>query len=375
METDLLSVALRRFYAEARTKKGVPYSRPAMIAIRASLQRHLISPPHNRTISIVSDREFTAANQVFTGRLKINRADGNDTTKHKAVIEAGDIAKMYESHTLSNANPVALQNKVFFEISLHFLRRAKEGLRELRKDSFEIRTDDEGKRYATITYQEKSKKDKGDKRDFVEKDQRMYERPEDKDTCPLFSLELYLSKLDPKSNDFFQQVRRNITLNAVTWYNGRPIGANTIAGFMSRISKDAELSMVYTNHCIRVTAITCLSNEGINETNIIALSGHRKVQSLIPYQRKLGTNKRRNISNMLALYGKKKENEVALSSQNVTTQEEAIRPLPDLRSNLTVPTHTVNSSSVNYQSQLQGLLHNNTFNAQHVTFNVNVMKE
>ena len=167
---DVLAALLRRFYAEARTLKGLPYSRPAMISIRSAIQRHLIQPPFNRTISIISDREFKPANLVFTGRLKVNREEGNDTTKHKDVIEPGDIARLYDTDTLSNLSPQALQNKVFFEISLHFARRAKEGMRDLKKSSFAILTDDQGKRYATITHNEKSKKDKGEKKQFTEKE-------------------------------------------------------------------------------------------------------------------------------------------------------------------------------------------------------------
>ena len=78
-----LSALLRRFYAEARTKTGTPYSRTAMQSIRSAIQRHLLRPPYNRTISIISDPDFKPANLVFTGRLKQNRAEGHDKTKHK----------------------------------------------------------------------------------------------------------------------------------------------------------------------------------------------------------------------------------------------------------------------------------------------------
>ena len=359
---DVLAALLRRFYAEARTLKGLPYSRPAMISIRSAIQRHLIQPPFNRTISIISDREFKPANLVFTGRLKVNREEGNDTTKHKDVIEPGDIARLYDTDTLSNLSPQALQNKVFFEISLHFARRAKEGMRDLKKSSFAILTDDQGKRYATITHNEKSKKDKGEKKQFTEKEQRMYAKPGDS-RCPVNSLELYLSKLHPDKEEFFQQVSRTATSSCPTWYNGRPIGSNTIATFMSRISKAAKLSKVYTNHCIRVTAVTVLSNAGVGETDIISVSGHKNVQSLVPYQRKVGDEKRRNISHTLAAYG----------GQTSAATSYVGNSLPALPNERTV----YNAEMSTTTHQLQGLLQGNHFHAehQHIYFNVTIKKD
>ena len=83
---------------------------------------------------------------------------------------------MYVSGTLSNYNPKALQNKVFFEIMLHFGRRAKEGLRDLKSESFEFRTDDDGHVYVTIAYNEKSKTNHGVESDREEKEQRIMKR-------------------------------------------------------------------------------------------------------------------------------------------------------------------------------------------------------
>ena len=155
--TDQLSQLLRRFYAEVRSKKGQPYSRSALVSIRASIQRHLEAPPYNCTYSIVSDSIFKPANTIFVSRIKLNRIEGHDTTTHKVPIQEGDIRKMYDSKVLCNDSPKALQYKVFFEMCLHFVRRGKEGLRELRKNSFALRIDDKGFKYVTVTYNEKSK--------------------------------------------------------------------------------------------------------------------------------------------------------------------------------------------------------------------------
>ena len=73
------------------------------------------------------------ANQVFAGVLKLLKKDRLDTSEHKSAILPGDMSKLYESKTLSNDNPKSLQRKVFVELLLHFGRRGKEGLRELKR--------------------------------------------------------------------------------------------------------------------------------------------------------------------------------------------------------------------------------------------------
>ena len=43
-------------------------------------------------------------------------------------------------------------------------------------------------------------------------------------------------------------------------YDNTPLGRNTIATMMSNISKDAELCVLYTNHCVYATC-TCNNKE------------------------------------------------------------------------------------------------------------------
>ena len=158
------------------------------------------------------------------------------------------------------------------------------------------------------------------------------------------------------------------------WYNGRPIGIGTLAQFMSRISKAANLSRVYTNHCIRATAITILSAAGVDGTDIISVSGHKTIQSLIPYQRKVGDPKRRHMSNLLAGYGKapkviKAQASATLSSSSSTSMQ------PTLLKPSSAQGMENESANVICPSDLKGILQGATFNSNQLFFNVNVNKD
>ena len=71
-----LADLLRRFYGEVNCKNGKPYSKSAVIGIRARIKCYLQDPPHNKSVNIVSGKRFMATSKVFTGRIRINKAAG-----------------------------------------------------------------------------------------------------------------------------------------------------------------------------------------------------------------------------------------------------------------------------------------------------------
>ena len=69
---------------------------------------------------------------------------------------------------------------------------------------------------------------------------------------------------------------------------------------MPIISEAAKLSMRYTDHCIRATTVTMLRAANIAPNDIIAVTGHRNVQSLTHYDQGPGSETRSIMSNTLA---------------------------------------------------------------------------
>lgn len=54
---------------------------------------------------------------------------------------------------------------------------------------------------------------------------------------------------------------------------------------MTKLSKDCQLSQSYSNHSIRATGATILSKNMYGAAQIMAVTGHKSVQSLTTYQR------------------------------------------------------------------------------------------
>ena len=151
-----LAQMLRQFYAEVRTKSGNPYSTSGMRNIRASIQRHLTAPPYNRAINIITDRNFQVSNTIFKAQVWTLRVEGKDITKHKPVIEKEDMTKI--TSNLKTDNPVGLQQRVFIDLMLHFGRKGREGLMELKRESFVITKGAGVCEYVELAYNEMEKK-------------------------------------------------------------------------------------------------------------------------------------------------------------------------------------------------------------------------
>lgn len=111
---------------------------------------------------------------------------GEATMISTTTISAHDISILYSSGTLSHVTPTNLQYKVFFELGMHFSRRGREGLRELKHSQIVFKEDSEEKNYATLSFNPMEKNYHGLDASDANHDQRIYSTTLEKD--PLSSL-------------------------------------------------------------------------------------------------------------------------------------------------------------------------------------------
>ena len=101
--------------------------------------------------------------------------------------------------------------------------------------------------------------------------------PETVHSVKVFNLVLQINK----------QTDDSTLLDIQTTLTHTPLGKNTLSSMMTKISELSKLSMVYTNHSVRVTVIIEMDEEGIATTHIMRVSGHKSEESLKHYVRRL----------------------------------------------------------------------------------------
>ena len=175
----------------------------------------------------------------------------------------------------------ALQHKVYFEIAYFLGKRGKEGLRQLKKTSFSLKVNSEGREYFELNYNEATKKSQGDDTKEMNDQPIILSQPES-ERCPVASFKLYLSK-HTAINDFFQQPDPFFKKTTDQWYNKNPVGENTIGQFMSKISVNSGLCITYTNHCVCGTTATAMHCSGYLLHDIKFVTKHKNIESLKYY--------------------------------------------------------------------------------------------
>jgi len=227
------------------------------------------------------------------------REQGKDKVHHKPTIQKGDMQKLHSHpHVFNTDIPSGLLNKVLFEILIYFCRRGQENVREMKPSDFEVSTGDNGKRFIYKVTSELTKNHLGLRNEQFEPERgRMYKTWTP--LCPVKSFIKYLDKRNPKCEALWQRPR-NSFIDSGIWFERKPLGKNTLGEFMSKISERAALSRIYTNHCIRATCITLLSEAGFEGHHIITVSGHRSEESIKSYCRDTSNEQKRDMSKSIS---------------------------------------------------------------------------
>jgi hypothetical protein len=226
---------------------------------------------------IIDDPEFKPSKNAFQAQCVVLKKKGLAGVAYHPPIPKEDLKRLYESNCFDISTPVGLQRKVFFEIQIHFCRRAMEGLRELTVDDFVLGTTANGTECLFST-------------DELEKNHQADDENADismmvatgSSACPVSSYKFYLKMLNPKLSTLFQRPKAS-TPSTGCWYDNQVIGVKTLQGMMKSISKEANLSKIYTNHSIRATSITILDESGVHSRDICSVSGHTSEKSLRSY--------------------------------------------------------------------------------------------
>ena len=250
-----------------------------------------------RNINILDESYFKKSNICFTNVLKESRKSGKGDTNHYPEIEPEDLRKLYQSFDPNCPN--GLQEKVWFDIMFHLVRRGRENLRGMTKETFAVSS------YAT-----------GEKSFFKTK-VKLTKITTFRTMHLILQVKIEFTKLEVFS---VQYVHLENTCCWCTLYTGHygnepemllhpknrhgicaaPLGEKSLGNMMAKLSTKYGLSERYTNHSIRVTSLQILEDENIEGRHIIRISGHKSVDSIQNYARRLSGTWKRNISSLFS---------------------------------------------------------------------------
>ena len=281
----ILNTYLRFFYSELRQLDGSFYAPPSLICIRAGLHRYFSI--HRPDINIIADTDFNSANRMLKTMVAKYKRSNQTKTKEYPCIEKEDM-KIIRQY-FDRSNPVVLQEEIIFNLIYYFSLRGRESLPYLSKNSIEIKVSSTGKRYLQIVHELLSKNAKAslNQKEYEDiKQARAYEDLSTPSECPVVAWEKYMSLIEGTSS-LFPKPCKLTSKTVKSWYTAnRTVGKNSIDSLMSNLSLKLNLSKRYTNHCLRVTFVTILKENGFSNSDICKFTGHKNPQSVERYNRK-----------------------------------------------------------------------------------------
>ena len=186
-------------------------------------------------------------------------------------------------------SPSHLQRKVMFDIRYYMCRRGGENIQDMTKSTFQLNYDTETK----ISFICKVK-------DEMQKNHNEYDQeiitgfmPQILNSdgtphklWPVRAFKNYVNKLHPNNSALWQKPAPKFPSDMTKpWYQNVKIGHNSHDKFMGKISEKLKLDTRYKNHCIRVTGIMNLRRSNFNVKQVMAVLGHKSVESLAFYER------------------------------------------------------------------------------------------
>ena len=259
---------LKEFFLTIKRKDGERYKSKSLHSLKYGIKQFIMKELGK---DIGEEGNFPLSAEAFKVAIHLSKKDGRGSVNHKQPLTEGDKEKL-KAYQQDYSTPIKLQQKVFTDVMFHFCRRGRENLREIRADWFTFNRDENNLEYVTMR-DELDKNHRGD--DNTSQQTRMYATG--KPDCPVGTLKLYVAKLNASAPFFLQRLK---IVAGASWYEPAPLGKNTLGSMMQRISKDAGLSQIYTNHCIRATVITSLDHAGVEGRHIQQVSRHKSISSL-----------------------------------------------------------------------------------------------
>lgn len=117
-----------------------------------------------------------------------------------------------------------------------------------------------------------------------------------KERCPVYLLDLYISKLPKQAKEknlfYCRPLQSTPKSSTEPWYSAIPIGRNMLQNMVRQMCEEADISGWKTNHSLRVCGTTSLFAAGVTERVIQGRSGHSSSDALRKYERVTETQKK-----------------------------------------------------------------------------------
>jgi hypothetical protein len=253
-------------------------------------------------------------------------------------------------------DPAQLLRTIWFYLGIYLGHRGREKQRQLKPNMLVLRATAADKTYFELNREvagsiPSTKNHQGGLDDIEdESDGKIFAQPDSK-FCPVATIQNYLKHLNPQCDALFQ--RPKSCKSGEVWCCNSPVGESTLRNMMRSITPPL------TNHCIRATSVTALSDAHIETRSIKSVTGHKSDQSIESYKSRPSINQQERMSTTLSHYLQPET--VAAPSSSLQSHGKTAVP-KDLHLESSVEMRSDDSHTITVNKQSTHMTSGSTFN-------------
>ena len=230
-----------------------------------------------------------------------------------------------------------------------FGKRGRESQRKLTKEMLSPQSTPQGRQFYEIKYLLGSKKHQGGLHDNNDESHgKMFPVPNSL-RCPVKTALNSLYHLNPKLEILCQRPREaSSTFQAKkdqVWFCNSPIADSTLGNIMKTMSLAASIIPHLTNHCVRATSVTVLSDHNVEARHIKVVTGHKSTTSIEAYNARASLQQKENMSNILSRFVAD-DSHLAIEHQPSSSKGNQAFPTPGTNSAITSSQQIQNNQDV-----------------------------
>ena len=149
--------------------------------------------------------------------------------------------------------------------------------------------------------------------------------------CSVKTVQNYLNHLNPELELLFQRPREASSKFQAqkdqVWFCNSPIGESTLGNMMKTMSLAASIIPHLTNHCVRATSVTVLSDHNVEARHIKVVTGHKSTTWIESYNARASLQQKENMSNILSRFVAG-DSHLAIEHQPSSSKENPALPTP-----------------------------------------------
>ena len=275
------------FIVEARNQQGEEYRGGTLYSLCSGIQRYMREKRKGaEPLDIYKDSSFEFFRKAFDGTLKELRQKGIGTTVKRAEIISEEVEeKMWREGCLGDDTPKKLLDTLVFGFGMNYALRSGKEHRKLRSDMLELKEPLDGTPYLLYTEPGSKNRPGGLKdRKISNKSVKLFANVKNPSRCFVRMFQKYMSLRPSNAPKDVFYLKPLVSPQEHCWYSARPVGHNLLSDTVKRLCNQVGVSGHFTNHSLRRTCATRLFQSGIDEQQIMSVTGHRSIDAVRVYK-------------------------------------------------------------------------------------------